>query len=316
MTSVYAGMMLPSLSPAVAGIPSRVYVPNNGGNSVTVIDPATFKVLYTFKVGTSPQHVSPSWDMKHLYVGNVYSNSLTEIDPRTGKPIRTISVPDPYNLYFTPDGRSAIDVAERLDMVLFYDPVTWQLQGTVHIPWSGPDHMDFSADGSYFLISTEYAGMLVKIDVASRKIVGSVELGGSVFYVANQSRNGVSVVDPVAMREIAFLPTGKGAHGFAVSRDTKHLYVSNRLGGSISVISFATNQVIHTWDVGASPDMMQASVDGTQLWASNRFDASVSVIDTSTGLVLHTIAVGKAPHGLTLFPQPGNYCIGHNGVYR
>ena len=46
------------------------------------------------------------------------------------------------------------------------------------------------------------------------------------------------------------------------------------------------------------------------------FDASVSVIDTRTGLVLHTIAVGKAPHGLTLFPQPGHYSIGHNGVYR
>jgi hypothetical protein len=32
--------------------------------------------------------------------------------------------------------------------------------------------------------------------------------------------------------------------------------------------------------------------------------------------VLHTIAVGANPHGLTLFPQPGRYSIGHNGVYR
>jgi YVTN family beta-propeller protein len=62
--------------------------------------------------------------------------------------------------------------------------------------------------------------------------------------------------------------------------------------------------------------MLQVSADGTQLWTTNRFDASVSVIDTRTGKVLHTIAVGGHPHGLTLFPQPGRYSLGHNGVYR
>jgi YVTN family beta-propeller protein len=101
-----------------------------------------------------------------------------------------------------------------------------------------------------------------------------------------------------------------------VSRDTTELYVSNRLAGTISVIDFATLRVIHTWHVGGSPDMLQVSADGRQLWVSNRYDATVSVVSTSTGKVLHTIAVGANPHGLTLFPQPGRYSIGHNGVYR
>ncbi|MDP9301027.1 MAG: hypothetical protein M3P43_09080 [Actinomycetota bacterium] len=69
--------------------------------------------------GSEPQHISPSWDLRHLYVGNVYSNSLTELDARTGRVVRTISVPDPYNLYFTPDGRHAIDVAEGQDTLYF-----------------------------------------------------------------------------------------------------------------------------------------------------------------------------------------------------
>ena len=325
--NVYAAITSGTFAPQVARTPARVYVPNNYSNDVTVIDPKTYRVLYTFHAGLDPQHISPSWDLRHLYVGNVYSNSLTEIDPRTGRPVRTIPVPDPYNLYFSPDGRHAIDVAEGRDTLFFFDPHSWHLQGSLAIPFRGPDHLDFSADGSYFLISTEYAGAVVKVDVARRKILGSVSLGGStvdvklapdgrVFYVANQQRDGVSVVDPTTMREIRFIPTGTGAHGFAVSRNTRDLYVSNRLAGSISVISFATNRVIHTWRVGGSPDMLQVSSNGRQLWTSNRFNSSVSVIDTRTGRVLHTIAVGVEPHGLTLFPQPGAYSLGHNGVYR
>ena len=55
-------------------------------------------------------------DLKTLYVtndGNNYPHrgSLTAIDPTTGRPIKTIKVDDPYNMYFTPDGSSAIVVA-------------------------------------------------------------------------------------------------------------------------------------------------------------------------------------------------------------
>ncbi len=326
-TNVYAAITSPVLAPAVRGIAPRVYVPDNNSNDVRVIDPRTFRVIRTIHVGAEPQHITPAWNMRHLYVGNVYSNSLTVIDPRSGRAVRTVSVPDPYNLYFTPDGRHAIDVAEGMDTLYFYDPRTWHLQGWLDVPFRGPDHLDFSRDGRYFLISTEYAGVVVKVGVDPRRILGEVALRGStvdvklspngrVFYVANQERNGVSVIDPVHMRQIRFIPTGLGAHGFAMARDGRHLYVSNRLAGSISVIDTRTNTVVHTWHVGGSPDMLQVSIDGTQLWASNRFDASVSVIDTHNGRVLHVIRVGVRPHGLTLFPQPGRYSIGHNGVYR
>ena len=62
--------------------------------------------------------------------------------------------------------------------------------------------------------------------------------------------------------------------------------------------------------------MLQVSADGSELWASDRFDASVSVIDTATGRLRDVIPVGGHPHGLTFFPQPGRFSIGHNGVYR
>jgi YVTN family beta-propeller protein len=129
---------------------------------------------------------------------------------------------------------------------------------------------------------------------------------------------GVSVIDPVAMKEIQFIPTGRGAHGLQVSRDTKSLYVSNRLEGTFSVIDFATRTVTAKWHIqgGGSPDMLQLSPDGTQLWASGRYHKSVYVMDTTTGATIARIAVGSEDHGLTYFPNVGTHSLGHNGVYR
>lgn len=325
--NVYSAIAPGHVSVAVNGIQPRVYVPNNGSNTVDVIDPTTYKVIDHYAVGVEPQHITPSWNMKRLYVGNTYSNTLTVIDPKTGKPIGTKNVFDTYNLYFTPDGKRAVDVAERMNTLFIYDPQSWEILDKVTIPWAGGDHMDFSADGSYLMLSTEYAGRLVKVDTKSWKVTGSVPLSGSpvdvkispngkVFFVANQIRDGVSVVDPVRMKEVAFIPTGRGAHGFCVSRDARFLYVTNRLAGTISVVSFDTRKVVKTWNVGASPDMLQLTPDGTELWVSNRYDGTISVVSTKTGKVTHVIRVGTNPHGLTYFPQPGRYSIGHNGVYR
>jgi YVTN family beta-propeller protein len=107
-----------------------------------------------------------------------------------------------------------------------------------------------------------------------------------------------------------------GAHGLNVSRDGATLYVSNRMEGTVSVIDFATQAVRQTWRVGGSPDMLQVTADGSQLWASNRFHGSVSVIDTTNGRLIATIATGAGAHGVSLFPQPGRFAVGHNGVYR
>jgi YVTN family beta-propeller protein len=311
--NLYRAALGPALSPAVADIPVRVYVPNSGAGTVSVIDPATFAVVDRFPVGRVPHHITPSWDLSRLFVNNTESNTLTVIEPRSGKPVATIPIVDPYNLYFTPDGSKAIVVAERYQRLDFYDPSSWQPLGTLSIPWPGVDHGDFTADGRYFLASTEFSGQLVKVDTVTMEVAGRLTVGGlpidvkmspdgTVAYVTNQGRHGISIVDPVSMTEVGFLKTGRGAHGLTVSRDAASMYVSNRLDGSITVIDVATRQVRATWPVGGSPDMLQVSADGAQLWASNRYHGSVSVIDTATGSVLHTIPTGAGAHGLSLFP--------------
>jgi len=324
---VYASVTTSDVTSPMKDLPARVYVPNAGSHTVDVIDPATFKIIDTFNVGRVPHHIAPSYDMTKLYVDNTAGDTLTVIDPRTAKPSGNIPVTDPYNLYFTPDGTKAIVVAERFRRLDFRDPNTWALIKTVPVPGRGIDHMDFSADGTYVLASNEFSGEVIKVDVHKMEVAGELKLGslpidvkvspdGSVFFVTDQGRNGVFIVDPVAMKEVGFIPTGKGAHGLFVSRDSKSLYVSNRLAGTISVIDFTTRQVTATWTTGGTPDMIQLSPDGKQLWASGRYSGAVYVVDTTTGNLMQTIKVGREPHGLTYFPQPGRFSIGHNGVYR
>src|SRR5258707_1358348 len=72
----------------------------------------------------------------------------------------------------------AIVVAERFNALDFRDPQTWKLLGTVPIPAAGVDHMDFTADGRYLLASTEYAGVVVRVDTVRMKMAGSVNVGG------------------------------------------------------------------------------------------------------------------------------------------
>ena len=126
------------LSAAVAGQPSRVYVPNLRSNDVYVIDPQSLKVIDRYKVGRSPQHIVPAYDLKTLWVTNNAEGrddgSLTPIDPRTGKPGREVAVDDPYNMYFTPDGKSAIVVAEAKRRLDFRDPSTMALQYSIEAP--------------------------------------------------------------------------------------------------------------------------------------------------------------------------------------
>lgn len=326
-TNVYEFTQANQLAPSVRDIPTRVYVPNGMSNTIDVIDPSTFAIVDRYPVGRLPQHVVPSHDMQTLYVNNNQGNTLTPIDPRTGKPGPDIPLDDPYNLYFSPDGTKAIVMAERNSEVDFYDPKSWTRIKSLHIPHAGVNHADFTADGKTMVASTEFSGFLVRIDLDSMEITGELNVGGkpvdvklspdgSVMFNANETKDGVTVVDWANMRELQFIPTGKGAHGLYPSRDGTKLYVTNRGAGSVTVIDFASQSVDGNWQFGGSPDMGGVTSDGKQLWLSGRYNSEVYVIDTTTGQLIRKIPVGNGPHGLALFPQPGRYSMGHTGNFR
>ena len=374
--NVYSTSAADKLSSTVAGDLERIYVPNLRSNDVFVIDPSKMKVVDRFKVGIGPQHIVPSWDLRTLWVTNNAENttkgSLTPIDPRTGKPGKAIAVDDPYNMYSTPDGKSAIVVAEARKRLDFRDPKTMALQYSIDTPGCpGINHADFSIDGRYAIFTCEFSGTVAKIDLQGRKVIGYLKLempktrikevpggprtqagavwepgeseictvtkgmpqdirispDGRRFYIADMMADGVHIVDGDALKQIGFIPTSIGAQGLYPSRDGKRLFVANRgshkihgsrLGnGGVTVIDFATEKVVARWPVpgGGSPDMGNVSADGKWLWLAARYDDVVYRFDASTGDVTQ-IKVGTEPHGLTVWPQPGRYSLGHTGNTR
>ena len=365
--NVYSETAATRLSPVVKDHLQRVYVPNLRSNNVSVIDPATMKVVDTLKVGFSPQHVVPSWDLKTLWVANNaegrHDGSLTPIDPLTGKAGKAVTVDDPYNIYFTPDGKSAIVVAEARKRLDFRDPQTMAMQYSISTPrCGGINHADFSMDGRYAIFTCEFDGTVAKVDLVDRKVLGYLKLNvpktrfkegtksdppateictsskgmpqdirispdGKHFYVADMDADGVHVVDGESLKEVGFIQTGLGTHGLYPSRDGKRLYVANRGThkihgrrdgpGAVTVIDFATEKVVATWPIpgGGSPDMGNVSADGKWLWLSGRYDDEVYRIDTTSG-AMEKVKVGGEPHGLTVWPQPGRYSLGHTGNLR
>ena len=377
--NLYSETVSDKMSKATAGALERIYVPNRGENTVSVIDPATLKVIDKFKVGVHPQHVVPSWDLQTLWVANNAEGrtdgSLTPVDPKTGKPGKSVPVDDPYNMYFSPDGQMAIVVAEAYKRLDFRDARTMKLVYSIATPkCAGINHADFSIDGRFAIFTCEFAGALTKIDLVNRKVIDTIKLSpyfnrpdalaaiaapgkkptkipdpgqpgadicttpgmpqdvraspdGKTFFIADMMADGVHVVDGESFKQIGFLATGVGAHGLYPSRDGKNLYVANRGSnkirgtpngkGSISVINFASRTVVKTWPIpgGGSPDMGNVSADGKYLWLSGRYDDTVYRIDTESGGV-DKIKVGREPHGLTVWPQPGRYSLGHTGNLR
>jgi YVTN family beta-propeller protein len=285
-TNVYARAGTGMLNDVTRRAQPLVYVPDHTSNRVDVIDAGTYKVLERFSVAAGPQHVVPSWDLKTLWVNDNTGNRLTPIDPTTGKPGRSVSVADPYNLYFTPDGKHAIVMAEALQRIDFRDPRTMKLQWSLHVPCRGVNHADFTADLSAFVVSCEFSGKLLVVPTGGRKIASVIDLNaiktpgatdpmtamhgsgpaqnltpgassmpqdvrlapdGRTFLVADMVRDGVWKVDSKTFRVRGFLRTGKGAHGIYPSRDASEIFVSNRDEGSISVLDAATLAIKTTW---------------------------------------------------------------------
>ncbi len=333
-----------------------VYVPNQLAGTLEVIDPGTRRVIKHVRVPNSPEHVVPTWDMSRLWVNSDKGDALTPIDPATGAVGRPVAVRDPYNLYFTPDGRYALVMASRFRAIDVRDAHTMKLVRSLAVPTcAGVNHADFTADLKTFVASCEFSGRLVVVDAAATHVEKVIDLNhvktpgatppnsgmggprnelakgatampqdvrltpdGRWFMVADMLRNGVWFINSSTFTYDHFVQTGMGAHGIYPSRDARRLFVSNRDEGSITVFDASTDRPTTTWKLPghATPDMGGVTADGSQLWLSGRYSAEVYVIDTRDGHLIARIPTDAGPHGLLVWPQPGRFSLGHTGNTR
>lgn len=345
---VYSQTRAGMLAPQVRHDPALLYVPDSSpsGHTVTVISQRTHQVLRTIPVGYLSQHVVPSYDLSTLMTNSSLSNELVELDPRTGLGAGSVSVPRPYNLYYTPDGKAAVVMVEQDDTIRFSDPRTFAPLKDISVPGCrGPNHADFSANGRFFVVTCEFSGELVRISTLGRRVTGILRLDpqataphastvgrmgmsmpqdirlspdGRIFYVADMGTNELRLISARTFKQIGVIGMPSHPHGLYPSRDGSQLYISDRGAGEVSVLDFATRRVVDTWRIpgGGSPDMGGVSADGRTLWLSGRYDSVVYGFDTSSGRLVARIPVPGSPHGLCVWPQPGRYSLGHTGNMR
>ena len=318
-----------------------IYAEGRTVGSLTPIDPWTGKAGPALPVD-DPYNVYASPDGKYAIIVAEELKRLDFRNPQTMKLEYSIATPRCGGINhadFAIDGSFALFTCEFDGAVTKIDLVNRTVLGTLTLsPYYGrPDvvaQLTALEKKKSQLITTQQvivqeAPELGGAICISRGMPQDIRISpdGKTFFVADMLADGVHVVDGASFKQIGFIPTGIGAHGLYPSRDGKSLYVANRgtnkmIGrkggkGSVSVIDFATRKVVKTWPIpgGGSPDMGNVSADGKYLWLSGRFDDEVYRIETTSGAV-DKVKVGREPHGLTVWPQPGRYSLGHTGNLR
>ncbi|MFB4305931.1 hypothetical protein [Actinomadura sp. GTD37] len=320
---VYAATGPGMIAPNARGLPPRIYVAN--GRSIDVIDPGTAGVVGRFRTGAAASRVVPSWDLRRLWAADRAHDLLVPVGPRGERRGRPVGVTGPAGLYFTPDGRDALVLASR--RIDVRAPRTMALRASLPTPCSAA-HADFPSGGTSMVATCTAAGTLIRVDLAGRRVAGTVPLpagarpgdlrlspSGAVFYVADAARGGVWLVDARRFTRLGFVPTAPGARGLAISRDARRLFVVG--GGTLTAVDFRTRRVVSRWPLpgGGSPVPGGVSSDGTALWLADPAGL-VYAVSTRTGRVVRKVRVGGRPTGLCVHPQPGRYSLGGTGLYR
>ncbi|MCM3748203.1 YncE family protein [Paenibacillus pasadenensis] len=248
----------------------RLYVPNGGDNSISVVSTLANKVIHTIEgINLEPFGVIVSPYRQRLYALSLFTGTVLVINSGTNKIIRNIPIgngltggavsPDGSRIYFTSQekGISVVDAATHHIVRTIPERDCW---GVVFSP------------------------------------------SGKRYYIINLAANRISVYQTSTNRRIAKIPVGKGPLGLAVSQDGSRVYVTNSGSNSISVISASANRVIHTIPVGDTPFLVALSPDNRKAYVTNSGSDTVSEVSLRINQVSKTIPAGPAPRGIVLVP--------------
>src|ERR1051325_10930753 len=190
LIAVVSGLL--AATAAAAAQPSsgdRVYTGDQTSNTVSVIDPATQKLLGVIRLGDPvPGSLSPLYkgallvhglgfspDHRTLAVISVGSNSVTLIDTTTNRVKGTVYVGrSPHEGFFTPDGREVWVVMRGEDYISGIDPK--QMKEVRRIKTAnGPGMVLFRPDGRNAFVPSSFTPELSVIDVKSYKVIARVK---------------------------------------------------------------------------------------------------------------------------------------------
>jgi len=331
------GVLLAALmGPAEA---SRLYVSNEDGESVTVIDTRSAAVIETIAIGKRPRGLKLNDDGSRLFVA---VSGLPKCPP---------SVPD--------EECAKLERDLKADGIAVVDTATQKVVKVLHAG-SDPEQFALSRDGKRLFVANEDSATLSVVDISSGTVVQRVPVGrepegvavtpdGRWVLVTNESDNSVSIIDtgtlkivkavPVGKRprDVAFTPDGRTAYvsgefdssvyrmsvpqgapvervlelrkearpmGILLDAGRNRLYVSTGRGGSVAIIDSASHKLLAEVQVGTRPWGIALSEDGRWLYTANGPSDDVTVIDTSTMRAVRHIRAGRSPWGVAIGPEP------------
>jgi YVTN family beta-propeller protein len=283
--------LLASALTAAAGA-ERLYVSDETGGNVVIVDPQSASVVGRIAVGKRPRGIQVSRDHKRVYVA--LSGS-----PIGGPNVDESQLPPPDRRF---DGIGAVDLGTR-KLIKTYpsgaDPETFAL----------------SHDGRMLYVSNEDTGYLSAVDLLKGAVRATVAVGSEpegvavsaddrIVYVTCETANSIYVVDANAMKVLAQIPSGKRPRAIFLAEPAHRGYATDEFGAALTVFSTDDYKVVKTISLG-DPKVVRpmgiASTDGRRLYVTTgRFGALLEV-DPDGGQILRTIdKVGQRPWGVAL----------------
>ena len=303
----------------LAGVPhsraDAVVVLNSTSNSVSLIDPKTYRETGRVTIGNMPHHMMSTPDDDALLVGSTGNNKLLYLDRKTGQVTGQVPMLDPYQLAFSPDRKWFVTTALRMNYVDIYagDDVLKRRQDIAPVKRiktrAMPSHLAFSGDGKLLYVTEQGAASVAVIDLAAQRVLHTIAVGNEPagiwvtpddkeIWVGVMGFNYVAVIDRATHKMVTKIVTGAGAHNIFTRGDGKHVLVSNRVSNTVSLVDWQNKKVVDTYPVKGGPDCLEIIPGANEMWVTARWAQKVFVIDLATKALKATIPVGRSPHGI------------------
>jgi len=255
-------------------------VVNKSESTLSIIDPATRTELRRVPTGSMPHEVAASPDGRTAYVTDYGSgpspgNTLTVVDLEAGRATRTISL----GSHTRPHGIAWEATESRLWVTT---------EGSAHIVAIDPQTASIDR-----VIRTDQEITHMVAAVPARRLLVTTNIGS----------NNATVVDALADRVVAHVPTGAGAEGVDVAPDGRYAYVTNRADGTLTEFDVISQQVTRTLNVGLFPIRVKVRPSGGEALVTNASGNEVVAVDLATWTVVRRLATGAVPVGLLITPD-------------
>lgn len=311
----------------------RVYLSDQTSNTVSVVNPATEKLLGVIRLGDpTPGNLSPLYkgqllvhgmgfspDHRTLVVVSIGSNSVAFIDTQTNRVKHITYVGrSPHEAMFTPDGKEVWVTVRGEDYVQVLGGKTYRPTRRIQVP-NGPGMTIFSPDGKYGYVCSSFTPETVVIDAKTHQIVGRVKQaspfcpdiaatpdGKQVWFTLKDIGKTQVISARPPFDTIAVLETGPITNHVNIARNAHGQFAYVTIGGLNEVKVFTTTdrpELVATIPTGELPHGLWPSGDGTRIYVGLENANAVTAIDTPGNKVVATIRTGQSPQGMVYIPN-------------